>query len=101
MVLDYHTLWDYSLNLELEIASFERDAITWQLRVDVWKESAESQRARGDMLSKMFDEEHELRLKIETRQRMFGWVPWALVVVESIAIGILGVYSGARLATVN
>ena len=96
--LDYSLLWDYSLSLELEIASFERDIRSWQLRIDVWKTTAENERSRGDMLSSMFDEEHKLRLKIQRQQQMLGWVPWAIVVVESIAIGVLGVYSGAKLA---
>jgi len=101
LILDYHLLWTYSLSLELEIESWKREKKDWQLRVETWKESAEVQKARGDQLSETFDAEHALRLRIEKQQRTLGWVPWALVVVESIAIGILGVYSGAQMAATN
>ncbi len=101
LILDYHLLWDYSLSLELDISSYERETVQWEFRMNTWKEATEAQRARGDILSKMFDEEHELRLGLEKQHKAFGWVPWALVVVESIAIGVLGVYSGAKLAAID
>lgn len=101
LILDYHLLWSYSLSLEAEIESWKREKIDWKLRVETWKEAAEVQRSRGDQLSELFDAEHALRLKLEKNQRALGWVPWALVVVESVAIGILGVYSGAQMAAIN
>lgn len=101
LILDYHVIWDYSLNLELEIDSLKREAKLWEQRVDIWKSATDEQRARGDILSKLFDEEHKMRLKLEKQYRTLGWVPWTLVVVESIAFGIVGVYSGVKLAAAN
>lgn len=101
LILDYHLLWSYSLSLELEIESWKREKTDWKLRVETWKEAAEVQKSRGDQLSKLFDAEHALRLKIEKSHRTLGWIPWALVVVESVAIGVLGVYSGAQMASTN
>ena len=101
LILDYHLLWTYALSLESEIESWKREKVDWKIRVETWKEAAEVQRARGDQLSEVFDAEHALRLRTEKQQRALGWVPWALVVVESIAIGILGVYSGAQMAATN
>lgn len=91
IIVDYRLLWDYSLSLELDIKSFEADIKVWEMRVALWKETAESQKERGDILSSMFDAEHELRLKIERQHRATNWIPWALVVVESIAFGVVSV----------
>lgn len=95
IVIDYYRLWDYSLSLEWEIRSLNKDIDTWKLQVDIWKAATEDQKQRAETLSIMHAEERKLRLSNELKQRTFGWVPWALVIVESVAIGALGIYAGA------
>lgn len=92
---DYHLMWKYITSVEVDILSYQREVKQWQFRVDNWKEASETQRRRGDMLSKMFDEEHRLRLNIESTHNKFNWVPWTLLVIESVAFGAIGVYSAA------
>jgi hypothetical protein len=95
---DYHLLWDYSLSLENDITSMEREIELWKSRMSAWEDETKRQIAYSQQLSSLFDKEHNLRLKLEKRNDALGWVPWALVVVESVAIGVFGVYAGSRLA---
>ena len=95
IVVDYYRLWDYSLSLELDIRLLNKDIDTLKMRVGIWKAATEDQKQRAETLSLMHSEERKLRLSNELKQRTFGWVPWVIVVVESVAIGALGIYAGA------
>lgn len=96
LVLDYNWLWDHTLTLEQEKALLASKASIQLERVKLWQTQVESLEREREYLSKLFDAEHGLRLKIEKRDRALGWIPWALVVAESIAIGAIGLYSGAN-----
>jgi hypothetical protein len=96
LFVDYHSLWDYSLSIEDDVISMAEEIELWQFRVDGWKEESERQANYAKQLSSLFDKEHDLRLKLEKRNDMLGWVPWALVVVESVAIGVAGAYVSVK-----
>lgn len=72
--------------LEAKIASFQAEIALWEDRVEIWKELAEEQKLRGDGLVIALQQEKEYRLKIEKRQTFLGWIPWALLVVESAVV---------------
>lgn len=92
-ILDYHLLFDYALSLEAEYDYIQEKFELYQDEVDLWKAEAKRQNKRGNILSKMFDREHKFRLSLEKRDKMWNWIPWTLVVVESVAVGFLGAYS--------
>lgn len=95
IVIDYYRLWDYSLSLEWQIESLEGTTETWKMKSDNWKTAMEDQKQRADGFYLAFNEERKLRLSNELKERVWGWVPWAIVIVESVAIGALGIYAGA------
>jgi len=92
--VDYHFLWMYSLNLELEIQSLTKDLSLTARQVQYWKDSTDVQAKRGDMWRGEYNKQLSLRQKIEAKQRAFNWIPWTLLAVESLAIGVIGMYSG-------
>ena len=96
LVVDYNWLWEHTLKLERANALLTAKAEIQAERVSLWQSQVDTLERERDYLSKLFDEEHGLRLKIENRDRALGWIPWALVVAESIAIGAIGLYAGAN-----
>ena len=86
------------MNLEDDIASLNNDIALWKMKYDIWKEQYEDQKDVTEVYKTAYTEEHKLRLRIEKSQRTLGWVPWALVIVESLAIGVFGVYSASSAA---
>lgn len=95
LVVDYDWLWDHTLTLEQESALFAAKAEVQAQRVELWQTQVESLEREREYLSKLFDSEHGLRLRLEARDRAVGWIPWAIVVLESVAIGAIGLYAGA------
>jgi len=96
LVVDYNWLWDHTLTLEQERALLAAKAEVQAQRVELWQTQVESLEREREYLSKLFDSEHGLRLRLEARDRAVGWIPWAIVVLESVAIGAIGLYSGVN-----
>lgn len=91
IVVDYYRLWDYSLSLEWQIKSLNKDVDLWKQRADVWKLSMEDQKARGDMLLVMYNEEHKLRIGNEKKDRATDWIPWTIAIAESVIVAALAI----------
>ncbi len=96
LVVDYRWFWDHTLTLERENALLVSMSEVQTQRVEIWKEQVESLEGEREFLSDLFDAEHGLRLKLEAKDRALGWIPWAIVVLESVAIGAIGLYAGAK-----
>jgi len=94
VLVDYEDLWKYALFIEEKNASLKRDFVSQQQRAQNWRDAAETQKKRGDFLGKMWDEEHKFRLQLEAKNK-WHWVPWALVVVESVVFAGIGAYAFA------
>ena len=91
--IDYNGLfhaaiaWE-SLRLELEL-----NISGLELRLGAHRDMVKELRRNNEWWKSLFDSEHEYRLKLEMKMSnkdRFGWVPWAMVAVESIVIGIIG-----------
>lgn len=91
VLVDYDTLWKLRLNLKLEIKALKDELNLERQRIDNCKEGIENQRLRADMLSKMYDSQYKLQLKRSKLQRFAQAFSWSLVVVESLALGVLGI----------
>lgn len=88
---DYSGLWKYALSLEDDIISYKVEIARWKDRYELWKEAYEDEKDRSNIYFKAYKEEHAFRLRSEKGERMTRWIPWTLVVVESIMFGVVSV----------
>lgn len=93
LIVEYNNILEFAIDLERYNASLLIEIDLWKQKQKLWEEESNVQQNHIDMLSTMFDDEHNLRLKLQKQNRVFQWVPWAFVVVESVLLGGLGVYS--------
>ena len=93
LITGYHGLWDYVIELEEHNYSLLIQADAWRQKYEIWKAAADSQKLRGDEFSDLFKQEHDKRLKAQSSDKATLWIPWTLVVVESLALAALGIYS--------
>ena len=95
LIIGYHSLWDYTMELEEQSYSAMVEVEKWQEKAELWKEAMETQELRIESLTEMFDAEHKLRLSTYNKQSL-SWVPWTLVAIESILLAALGTYSAVQ-----
>jgi len=91
IILDYHSLWFQAHQLQRELRLAEDRKVLWEERVALWRETAEEQRQDRKYLKTVLDAEHDYRLNLSKESRAKSWVMWAVIVVESVALGALGV----------
>lgn len=89
LITDYHELWAYSLNLEAQIASLERELHSSNGKAELWKTATNNEKKHALFWKAAYKEERNLRLKTESGVRKTKWVPWAVVVAQSVAMAVV------------
>ena len=92
---DYHWFWANWLRLSAahSIAVGEELQLA-EKRVLICRESLDLVTADREILRAAWKDERRLRLDARNEARIREWVPWAIVVVESVAFGVVGVWAG-------
>lgn len=96
VLVDYHTLWKLVLFQEQLIASLELEIEDWSARTDLWRESSDYQRERGDGLLETWKTERAMRIQLERSSNEYDWVPWALLVASNVGLGVFAAISASR-----
>ncbi len=81
-----HLLFDTKLRLSNEIKEAQ------ELRLEVCKNSISTLQADRKYLSARVDEEQKFRLNLDKNSKIEKGLLWALVVVEAVALGVVGVW---------
>ena len=76
-----------SLQLELELSG---------QRIKLWQDQAGREKDRGDLLKVAYDEEHKKLAAWQKQSRAMAWIPWVIVVAESLVIGAVGVWAATE-----
>ena len=92
ILVAYETMWDNTDLLENEYISLEQEKKFWLARVEIWRHAHDVQKERGNLYYNLWKSEHKLRLKNESYHKLATWIPWTVVVLESIAIVTFGIY---------
>ena len=96
IVIGFRDLQDAIMELEEENSSFLIEIDSWEMKSKLWENAAKTQEKRADGLSKMFDDENKLRLKIQKNHKLTNWVPWAISGVLAGLLAGLGTYSWVK-----
>jgi len=91
-------LWFFD-NWKLAIAAKSKalaEVENRESRLSICKESLDLAVKDRDLLRVAWTDERRLRLEARNAAAVREWIPWALVVVESIAFGVVGVYAAAK-----
>ena len=94
ILLDYRALFAAANRMELRLELHFEEVALLEQRTALWLEVTEELKTERHVNRQLFDAEHALRLEAEGRAD--SWtrnLPWGLVVVESVLIGVLGVWS--------
>ena len=95
LLVDYRDLWRAAVRAEA-IEEARKDEVTaLERRLDVAADRAALLTTDRDWWRTVAETEHAARLDLDSRNRSVEWIPWALVVVEALAIGVVGVASAA------
>lgn len=96
ILVAYESIWDDSDLIQEQNLSLEQERKLWVARVNIWKQTCDLQKERGDIYSKLWESEHLLRLKVQRQQTIVTWIPWTVVILESIALTTFGIYQVAK-----
>jgi len=91
LITDYHELWKYVLNLEAQIASMTIEITAINNQVEIWKTASVWEQKHASIWKTAYGEERKLRLSIEKSARQTKWIPWAVVVAQSIAMAAIAI----------
>lgn len=91
LITDYHELWKYALNLEAQIISMKIEISALNSQVEIWKTAAEWEQKHALIWKTAYGEERKLRLSMEKSDRQTKWIPWAVVVAQSIAMAAIAI----------
>ncbi len=94
--IDYVSLYKYSIYMNGIRDSLELELGLTRQRVELWKQQAAREKERGDLLRVMYDQEHGRLVAWEKQSKAMAWVPWAIVVVESLVIGAVGIWAATE-----
>jgi len=91
VIVEYRTYWSLRVSYKLEIKSLKDELDLKDRRIENCKDGVEIQKNRADMLSSMYDSQITQQIKQNKFQRFTQAFSWSLVVVESLALGVLGI----------
>jgi len=87
---DYKSLWRQARLMSLELSNVDRQLKLRMEEVTLWKELSTDLDEDRKFLSSALDDEYESRLKLEKSQRFRTNFLWGVIVVESLALAVLG-----------
>lgn len=96
VLVAYESMWEDSDLIQEQNFSLEQEKKLWIARVNIWKQTCGLQKERGDVYFKLWESEHLLRLKVQRQQTIATWIPWTVVILESIALATFGIYQVAK-----
>lgn len=96
LLIDYHTLWAYAVSLEAEATAYKLEIGKWEARLELWRGVAEEQRRTVGLFRTAYTEEHRLRLETEGRESFYRWIPWGLMVVQSVVFVAISAVGSAH-----
>ena len=96
IVIVFRDLQDDVMELEEVNMSLLNEIDLWEKNLKIQEGLTKNQKERADELSKMFNDENELRLKIQRNHKLTNWVPWAISGVLAGLLAGLGTYSWVR-----
>jgi hypothetical protein len=91
--IDYKGLFNAAISWESLRLGLELKVSGLELRLSAHRDMVKELSRNNEWWKSLFDKEHEYRLKLEMKMSQkdkFGWVPWAMMAVESIVIGVIG-----------
>lgn len=91
LITDYHELWRYVIKQEAKIASMEIQMAALRNQVEIWKAAAGRSEKYNVILKAMYTEERDLRLSAQKGHRRTKWIPWAVVVAQSVAMAAVAI----------
>ncbi len=94
--IDYVSLYKYSIYMNGIRDSLELELGLTRQRLELWKQQAAREKERGDLLRVMYDQEHGRLVAWEKQSKAMAWVPWTLVIVESLVIGAVGIWAATE-----
>jgi len=94
--IDYVALFRYAIHMEGIRGSLELELRFTRERVQLWEDQAKREKDRGDLLRVMYDQEHKKLAAWQKQSRALAWVPWVIVVAESLVIGAVGIWAATE-----
>jgi len=92
---DYRWFWSNWIRLSAAHAIAVNDELRIaKERVSLCRETLDLVSSDREILRDAWKDERRLRLEARNAAAVREWIPWALVVVESIAFGVVGIYAG-------
>jgi len=89
-------LFRYAIHMEGIRGSLELELRFTRERVQLWEDQAKREKDRGDLLRVMYDQEHKKLAAWQKQSRALAWVPWVIVVAESLVIGAVGIWAATE-----
>jgi len=86
ILIDYADLWNYAIYLETRRHSQKLELGFQSERVDLWKAQTAEEKQTAEYMKTLFDSETARRLNENKQAKALAWIPWSIVVVESLIV---------------
>jgi hypothetical protein len=99
LVIDYDDLYYAAIRWEGIRRGLESKIAGLELRLELHQEMVTELQSDRQWWKKLFQAEHKYRMKIEMtiqKKDRWRWVPWTLVVVESLTMGVIGTINATK-----
>jgi len=82
--------------LQLALEKSKGETLVGQERLHLCREDLGLVRTDREILRKAWKEERRLRLDERNATKAREWIPWGLVIVQSIGFGVVGIYAASQ-----